>query len=130
MDSCFVRRSKPSSDIHTLDSALLQVADVLALPRPKKDNLAILRDWLSKNEFRHGLEFWTWEKENEKDLIAVDARADEDLFTKWFSSKVLKWYHWFFGHMLKVCLTESGLIKAILLAETTTEAYRSIRPVQ
>ena len=87
---------------------LLQVAQIESLPRSDKNNTSILRDWLNDNPFLSGSEFYTWERENEKDLVAVLTRADEDPFTKWFNSKVLTWFHWCLGRRFKVCISSNS----------------------
>lgn len=57
----------------------------------------------------------SWSDQNEGDFIALCARHEEDVFSKWFIDKVIPWFHNIAGKRFKVQLapiTQSCVLTA------------------
>jgi hypothetical protein len=66
----------------SVDEALMQQANILALQPPSQKDLEYLSAWLEHQSggrsFLRGLESFVWEKENHTDLIALRPRSESD----------------------------------------------------
>lgn len=81
------------------DAALLQQAEVNALPCANQYDLGILRQWLKHLSggagFLCGLEAAPWREGNEDDLVAVSTslRENLDVITRLTAEKLVPWLH-------------------------------------
>ena len=114
-----------------IDAALIQASHLAKLPRPDQSNLDFLRGWLIGEKeggaFLKGSEFFTWdipngsEKEQlnlAKDLISIHApTVEEDMFSQQIISKLVDWYHLFWGSRSKV--SGPSPVHPVLLMERT-----------
>jgi len=75
---------------------VLRQAEIQGLPKPKKYDLEVLRDWLGRekggNNFLSGIEDLPWLESETADLIAVSGR-DFDSITSWTAETLVPWLY-------------------------------------
>ena len=54
------------------------------------------------NVYLLGPDWDVWSKADASDLIAINARYSDDLFTAWVTEKAVLWWHQIIGKHLKV----------------------------
>jgi hypothetical protein len=75
---------------------VLRQAEIQSLPKPKKYDLEVLRDWLGRekggNNFLSGIEDLLWLESETSDLVAVSGR-DFDSITRWIAETLVPWLY-------------------------------------
>ena len=121
------------------DKLLLQQAGLSTLPKPGRYDLRYLQEWLANPR---GGKFplegpdrnWTYSN----DLLALRRRAESDSFSKWFSEKLLPFYHRVFGRYIhkknshrenEVSYKDSVILKVASMLATTLAALLIVAPV-
>ena len=78
------------------DEAVLRQAEIKSLPKPKKYDLEVLRDWLAREKggdnFLSGIEDLPWLESETSDLVAISGR-DFDSFTRWTAETLVPWLY-------------------------------------
>lgn len=99
------------------DAALLQQSELARLSRPNPQILTFLQQWMQRqdmgNVYLHGLDHDIWSRPDLPDLVSLKENEVEDVFTRWVSDIVIKWYHRTLGHLLRVrsrACTDGGML--------------------
>jgi hypothetical protein len=75
---------------------VLRQAEIQGLPKPKKYDLEVLRDWLGRgkggNNFLSGIEDLPWLESETADLVAVSGR-NFDSITSWTAETLVPWLY-------------------------------------
>jgi hypothetical protein len=91
-------------------TTIMQLAYISKLAKPNSYDLDFLRKWLKRPNMGNfpliGRDRNSWGDEKEGDFIALCARHGEDIFSKWFTDKVIPWFHNIVGENFKVDLTQ------------------------
>lgn len=99
----------------SLDTAILQQAEINKLERPAKSSFERLKEWLGHPEggnfFPYGRERRIWEVEDRRDLVALSTlssrHGEADRFANWLNASLLPWCHRHGAHRFKGSLRSS-----------------------
>ncbi|KAF1812830.1 hypothetical protein P152DRAFT_435035 [Eremomyces bilateralis CBS 781.70] len=123
---------------------LLQVASIRNIHKPRASDLEKLQEWLRDpkggNRFLAENEAFTWSNEYKTDFATLaTSTPDDDIFTNWLVSSLVKLYHRVWGHRhplhsSKFIDEESGLImyhdgKVARVSKIISTTLASIFPV-
>ena len=101
------------------DAALLQVAQVSKLERPRSDELEFLKNWLQRpnmgNSFLRGRESRIWAGRAPREMITLAQREMErDPFSTWLSTWLVDIYDRLYGNRRKEPIAgdpDSGIVE-------------------
>ena len=91
--------------LNSADDALLRYSHVQEIRKPKVEVTKTFQEWLDRPEggdfFLRGREAEIWE--DEADLVTLDkSAAEDDSLTRLISDRLIPWYHYRWGHRLRV----------------------------
>jgi hypothetical protein len=91
-----------------VDDTLLKQAAMARLQSPKSHDLDMLRSWFERPGMGAfpllGMDRMSWSKDYENDLAAILPREKPDLFSEWFTEKLIPAFHHRIGSKFKVDL--------------------------
>lgn len=79
------------------DSTIAHLSYILKLPKFASYDIQFFRDWLERPNMGNfplvGRDRNAWAEQTETDLVALCARSSDDIFSKWFTDKLIPWFH-------------------------------------
>jgi hypothetical protein len=109
-----------------IDEAVLVQSMLMKLKSPRARNLQYLQVWMERptmgNVYLLGADSDIWSDPNVWDLIALDQRPANDMFSAWVSDSVLPVYHRAIGRLFKVKCCPDYIIRQL----QTNEAQKPV----